>query len=142
MNNHLLRSTSVFIATMFGFSACDTPGEGAKYGAIIGAAAGGLHEGTIEGAAVGAAIGAATGALTGKIRQERRRARYEQEYPEDRYYNENRDQPRDASYPMAKYDRPGYVRSPYKPYHLIDVRGIPTGSEVVDPSCDRVFINP
>lgn len=127
---------------------CDTPGQGAKYGAIIGAAAGGLHTGSIKGAAAGAAVGAGTGALTGKIRQDRRRERYRDSYPEDRYYNEPEPDFRDPDINRGRYpigrrtDRSGFVRSPYPPNYLIDVRGIPRGAKVVDPSCNRVFINP
>ena len=38
--------------------------------------------------------------------------------------------------------RSGFVTSPYAPYNRIDVRGIPQGAQVVDPSCDRIFVNP
>ena len=38
--------------------------------------------------------------------------------------------------------RSGFVTSPYRPYNRIDVRGIPRGAQVVDPSCDRIFVNP
>ena len=34
------------------------------------------------------------------------------------------------------------VISPYYPYSRIDVRGIPRGAKVEDPSTHRIFINP
>ncbi|MEO8352803.1 MAG: hypothetical protein ABI680_13795, partial [Chthoniobacteraceae bacterium] len=50
---------------------------------------------------------------------------------------------RRGGYPMGnRTSRRGYVRSPYSPYNLIDVRGIPRGARVIDPSTDRIFINP
>jgi hypothetical protein len=149
----LLRPVCALLAVPFLFTACETPGEGAKHGAMIGAGIGALSEGTIRGAAIGAGIGAAAGALAGKIAKDERRQRYYEEYPEDYYYNHGyyesdgywrpRYESRRRDYP---YGRPtaryGYVRSPYRPYNLIDVRDIPEGAKVLDPSCDRVFINP
>jgi hypothetical protein len=118
---------------------CETPGQGAKNGAIIGGAVGALATGTLRGAVFGAAAGAATGALAGHINKEDRRARYEQEYPGDATYT---GEPYGAL-PYARLtDEPGFVRSPFAGRHLIDVRGIPHGARVVDPSSDRIFINP
>ncbi len=37
---------------------------------------------------------------------------------------------------------PGFVESPYYPYNIIDVRGIPRGATVLDPSTNNIFINP
>ena len=46
-------------------------------------------------------------------------------------------------YPMGRFtDRPGFVLSPYYPYNRIDVRDIPRGARVQDPSTGRIFINP
>jgi hypothetical protein len=46
-------------------------------------------------------------------------------------------------YPYARRTRhPGFVRSPYQPYVLVNVRGIPRYARVLDPSCGRIFINP
>jgi hypothetical protein len=140
MNKPRIVSVSLLLMTALIFSGCETPGEGAKHGAIIGAGVGALKEGSLRGAARGAAIGAATGALLGKIAKDRREERYNRDdevIVEERYY---RERPR---YPVARpTNRYGFVTSPYAPYHLIDVRGIPSGARVVDPSNDLVFINP
>jgi hypothetical protein len=149
----ILRSVCALLTVPFLFTACETPGEGAKHGAMIGAGIGALSEGNIQGAAAGAAIGAAAGALAGKIAKDERRRRYYDDYPEDYYYNrgyQDRDgywRPEQSSrrhdYPYGRPTaRRDYVRSPYRPHHLIDTRGIPRGAKVLDPSCDRVFINP
>ena len=115
----------------FGLTACETPGQTALLGAGIGAVAG-RH--TVR----NAAIGAGAGYLVGKIFQERRR--------DDPYYDDDRDEVyvgRPARrYPYARLtERRGFVVSPYSG-SVIDVRGIPRGERVVDPSTDRVFINP
>jgi len=110
-----------------GFSGCETPGQGAGTGAITGAIIGGIAGGNVRSAAIGAGAGAITGAVMGKIAQDERRAGYG--YPE--HYR--------VATP-SRYD--GYVISPYRPYSLVDVRGIRPGARVVDPASDRVFINP
>lgn len=38
------------------------------------------------------------------------------------------------------WEKPGYIRSPYAPYQLLDVRGIPNGSYLKDPQSGKVFI--
>ena len=120
------------------FTGCETPGQGAKYGAIAGAAVGAVAGGDIRSAAIGAGAGAATGALVGKARQEERRRHYPG-YEEDRAYGAGYA----VEYPVARRaSQPGYVISPYKPYAVVDVRGIRHGARVVDPVSNRVFINP
>ncbi len=103
-----------------------TPGQKALAGAAAGAAAGSLLTGRGRGALAGAAIGAGSGYLIGRLdeRADRRDAGY-YDYPEGR--------------PTARY---GLVVSPYYPYNTIDVRGIPHGAQVVDPSVNKVFVNP
>lgn len=118
------------------FSGCETSGENALAGAAAGAAIGGLLHGRGSDALRGAAIGAGAGYLIGKIVKRQRERRYyrDGEYVEGGYYDE---------LPYGRpTDRYGIVRSPYAPHNLIDVRGIPHGAQVLDPSCGRAFINP
>ncbi|HYR58492.1 MAG TPA: glycine zipper domain-containing protein [Chthoniobacteraceae bacterium] len=116
-----------FLSIAMLFSGCETPGQSALAGAATGAALGGIIGGRGRDALAGAAIGAGAGYLIGKVAQHERR------------YHEGEA----ADLPYAEpTDRYGFVTSPYRPYNLIDVRGIPHGAEVVDPSCGRAFINP
>ena len=137
---------SISLLTAFAFTGCETPGQSALTGAATGAAIGGLATGRGGGALVGAAIGAGTGYLVGKQVQAERREAYDAGYYEgrssdDRDYHEDREY-RDR-YPFGRpTDRPGFVISPYYPYSRIDVRGIPRGVKVEDPSTHRIFINP
>lgn len=121
------------------FSGCESSGHNAMAGAAAGAVIGGLLHGRGSDALRGAAIGAGAGYLIGKVvkheRHERQRRYYRDgEYVEGGYYDE------------LPYGRPtnryGFVTSPYEPFNLIDVRGIPHGAQVGDPSCERAFINP
>lgn len=128
-----LPAIAASLTLTFAFSGCETPGQNAMLGAGTGAAIGGLLHGSGHDAVKGAAIGAGAGYLLGKILQNDRRNHSYDEY--DSYS--------DRGYPVATpTNRPGFVTSPYRPYNLIDVRGIPGGAKVVDPSCQRVFINP
>jgi hypothetical protein len=120
----LIPAVSLSLVAVFAFSACETPGRTALAGAAAGAAVGGLVHGRGRDALTGAAIGAGAGYLIGKVAQHRREHRYG-EYPVGR-----------------RTGTRGIVESPYRPYNLIDVRGIPSGAEVIDPSVNRVFINP
>lgn len=129
---------SLGLLTAVTFSGCETSGGNAMLGAATGAAVGGLLHGRGSDALKGAAIGAGAGYLLGKVVRNERRAR-EERYYRERYYE---DGVRDR-YPVGRYtNRRGFVTSPFPPYHLIDVRGVPSGAQVLDPSCDRVFINP
>jgi hypothetical protein len=116
----------------FALSSCETPvGQGAAVGAVTGALIGGSgRHGDSGRAAAGAAIGAGVGALIGAAIQDDQR----------RYYEER--QPR-GGYPFG---RPagawGYVYSPYPPHRVVDVRGVPRGALVRDPSTGGVFRNP
>jgi membrane protein DedA with SNARE-associated domain len=121
---------SVLLASSF--TGCETPGQSALAGAATGAAIGGLLHGRGDQALAGAAIGAGAGYVLGKAAQHERRRGYEEAYYEDR-----------ERLPYAhQAGRAGYVRSPHYPYNTIDVRGIPHGGRVVDPSTGRAFINP
>lgn len=115
---------------MLALTSCESPGQGAATGAMVGGAVGGISQGTLRGAATGAAIGAGTGALIGLLVQEDRRYIPSQ-------YDEYGEIPK-----ATRTGTPGLVESPYRPYNLIDVRGIPRGARVLDPSTDGVFINP
>src|SRR5471030_1851415 len=86
-------------------TSCDTPtGQGAGIGA-----------------ATGAIIGAASGALIGAAVEQDEARRY--------------GPPPEGGYPVARFsDTPGLVISPYPPHRLVDVRGIPHGAMVRDPS--------
>ncbi|MEY2487917.1 MAG: Glycine zipper [Verrucomicrobiota bacterium] len=111
-------------------NSCDTPrGAGAGYGAAAGAIIGGAATGRVRGAAIGAAAGAATGALIGSAIQEDEARRTAPPPPE--------------GYPFGRRTgTPGLVRSPYPPHSLVDVRGIPPGEFVRDPSSGGIFRNP
>src|SRR5437773_32623 len=77
----------------------------------------------------GAGYGAAAGALIGSAIQE----------DQARYYG-----PAPAGgYPWAQWSgTPGVVVSPYPPHRLVDVRGIPHGALVRDPSSGGLFRRP
>jgi hypothetical protein len=109
---------------------CETAtGQGAAIGATSGAVIGGIASNSVRGAALGTAAGAAAGALIGAAIDADRA---------DSYGHRPR-----SGYPVAqRTDRYGYVISPYSPYYEIDVRGIPHGALVRDPSCDRLFVRP
>lgn len=50
---------------------------------------------------------------------------------------------RDIPYAIPVPNKPGFVTSPYAPKHgLVDVRGFPTGTEVIDPYTGKVFLTP
>lgn len=129
-----LLATSTTLLVAMGLTGCETPSDTALLGAASGAAIGGLLHGRADQALVGAAIGAGGGYLAGKVVQKERRRSYEEGYYQGRT-TEN--------YPVGRPSTSrGLVVSPYRPYNLVDVRGIPSGARVVDPSCNKVFINP
>lgn len=149
----LIPTISLALLGAFTFSGCETTGQSALAGAATGAAIGGLLHGRGDQALAGAAIGAASGALLGHVAKQQRERAYDEGYADARGYRDTRsyrdtrdyrdDRYYDRTYPVAtRTGRYGYVRSPYSPGNLIDVRDIPRGAKVVDPSCDRIFINP
>ncbi len=121
--------TSLALSAGF-LTSCDSPtGKGAAYGAGAGAIIGAAATGHVRGAAIGAAAGAATGALIGRAIQEDQAREYGP-MPE-------------GGYPWARPSgSPGLVVSPYPPHSLVDVRGIPHGALVRDPSSGGVFRRP
>lgn len=130
MNKKVFASISLVALTALILNSCDTPtGQGAGYGAAAGAIIGAAATGKVQGAAVGAAIGAASGALIGAAIEEDEARR---SYPPPR-----------GGYPFAaRTSSPGFVRSPYPPNRIVDVRGIPPEELVRDPSTGGVFRNP
>ncbi len=111
-------------------SSCETPtGQGAGFGAATGALIGAATTGTVRGAAIGAGIGAGTGALIGASIEADERGYYDGH--EVSYYPYGR-----------QIGRRGFLRSPYPPHSIVDVRGIPRGALVRDPATGRVFRRP
>lgn len=111
-------------------SSCDTPtGQGAGFGAATGAIIGGAATGNLRGAAIGAGIGAGTGALIGASIEADQNGYYEGH--EVGYY----------PYGRSTGTR-GLLRSPYPPHSIVDVRGVPRGALVRDPSSGRIFRRP
>ena len=50
---------------------------------------------------------------------------------------------RDIPYAIPVPNKPGFVTSPYAPKQgLVDVRGFPSGTEVIDPYSGKVFLTP
>ena len=140
----IIPAISIALISAFTFTGCETTGQSALAGAATGAAIGGLLHGRGDQALAGAAIGAASGALLGHVAKEQRERAYDEGYSDARGYSRDRDyRSYERSYPVGyRTGRYGLVRSPYGPRNLIDVSGIPRGAKVVDPSCDRIFINP
>ena len=124
----ILSFVGVPLIVSLGITGCETPGRTSLLGAGVGAA---TAAATGHSALRGAGIGAGAGYLVGRLAQHSRRRGYEEGYYENR-----------GSYRYARRLGDGFVRSPYYPYNTIDVRGIPRGARVVDPSTGRTFINP
>ena len=129
MKRHCIPAVSAALLTIFAFSSCETPvGQGAGFGAATGAIIGGAATGRVRGAAIGAGAGALAGALIGAAIQE----------DQARYYHAP-----PGGYPFAQpTGTPGYVYSPYGQHNIIDVRGVPPGALVRDPSTGGVFRKP
>jgi hypothetical protein len=51
----------------------------------------------------------------------------------------NRESSSAIPYASPVPDKPGFVYSPHNPKFLIDVRGVPPGTEVVDPNTSKLF---
>jgi hypothetical protein len=130
MKRKTLLITSALAFASLALTSCETPtGQGAGFGATAGAILGAATTGTVRGAANGAIIGALAGAIIGSTAELDERGYYE-------------GHPRDY-YPYARpTDTPGIVQSPYPPYALVNVRGIPHGALVHDSTSGRVFRKP
>ncbi len=128
MKKYFLPTVSAAILTSLALSSCETPvgqgaGIGAASGALIGAGAAGGR-----GAAIGAGAGLLAGALVGAAIQS----------DQERNYHAP-----PGGYPYARpAGTPGYVYSPYGQHNVIDVRGVPNGALVRDPSTGGVFRRP
>lgn len=132
MKKYFLPATAAVILISFGLTSCGTPpgyatGTGAAIGAASGALIGaGAHGG--HGAAIGLGAGLLAGALVGAAID----AENAKHYPAPR-----------GGYPYAEpTGTPGYVYSPYGNRNVIDVRGVPHGALVRDPSSNQIFRNP
>jgi len=128
MKSRMLSLVSASLLAGVALSGCETPGRTSLLGAGVGAAAAAA---TGHSALRGAAIGAGAGYVVGRLARRERERAYEEGYYEGR-----------GGSPYGRRLRGGFVRSPHYPYNTIDVRGIPRGARVVDPSTNRTFINP
>jgi hypothetical protein len=133
MNKYCLSTVSASFLVSFVLSSCETypPGQATGLGAGIGAASGALIGAGAaggRGAAIGAGAGLLAGALVGAA-VDADNARYYHAPP--------------GGYPFARRtSTPGYVYSPYPPHNIIDVRGVPPGELVRDPSTGGIFRKP
>lgn len=129
MKKYFLTAASAAILTAFALNSCETPtGQGAGFGAATGAIIGAAATGNVRGAALGAGAGALAGALVGAAIEEDQARNYHAP---------------PGGYPFAEpTDTPGYVISPYGRHNVIDVRGVPSGALVRDPSTGGVFRQP
>ena len=124
----ILLFSAVPLIAVLGLTGCETPGRTSLLGAGVGAAAAAA---TGHSPLRGAGIGAGAGYIVGRLAQHERRRGYDEGYYEGR-----------GRYPVGRRLGSGFVRSPHYPYNTIDVRGLPRGARVVDPSTGRTFINP
>ena len=133
MKKYFIPAVSAAVLLATGLSSCETPaGQGAGFGAVTGAATGALIGAAATGSGRGAAIGAGAGALAGAL--------VGAAIAEDQaqYYHAP-----PGGYPFGRpTETPGYVYSPYGPHNVIDVRGVPQGALVRDPSTNGIFRRP
>jgi hypothetical protein len=148
--NKLVPIVSVTLFLALAMTGCDTPGKSAGLGAAIGGAVGAVaSRGRPWGVLQGAAIGAGTGYMVGKVVQHDRRAE-DDEYAEDAPNGRGPEHGEGdfqvdsrTGLPVARpTHHDGFVISPYPPHNRIDVQGIASGAKVMDPSVNKVFINP
>lgn len=128
MKTNRISITSLMLIPILAFTSCESDtGTGALVGAGGGAALGGLlGGGRGSNVAAGAILGAGAGALAGHlIGRADGRGRYE-----------------GRQLPYGRSAGSGAVESPYRPYNLINVSGIPRGAVVEDPTNGRYFIRP
>ncbi|MDQ6654894.1 MAG: hypothetical protein M3Y80_03660 [Verrucomicrobiota bacterium] len=131
-----LAVVALALGSAFALNSCETAtGTGALIGAGTGAVIAGntgphgYYRNDSGRTLAGAAIGAGAGALIGAAIDANRAAEYGPEPSQ--------------GYPYARRSgTPGFVYSPYPPNRIVDVRGIPRGSLVRDPSSGGVFRKP
>jgi hypothetical protein len=122
MKKYFIPAASAALLLTMGLTSCETL-TGAAAGALIGGGAAGGR-----GAAIGAGAGALAGALIGAAVAE----------DQARYYHAP-----PGGYPYAeRTGTAGYVYSPYGNHNVIDVRGVPEGALVRDPSTGGIFRKP
>jgi hypothetical protein len=128
MKKYFVPIAAAAVLLSLGLTSCGTyPGYATGTGAAIGAASGALIGAGASGGR-GAAIGAGAGLLVGAA-IDADNAQYYHAPP--------------GGYPYANQTgTPGYVYSPYGNHNVIDVRGVPHGALVRDPSTSGVFRNP
>jgi hypothetical protein len=132
MKKYLLPAIAAAVLVSLGLTSCGTyPGYATGTGAAVGAASGaliGAGAGGGRGAAIGLGAGLLAGALVGAA-IDAENAKYYHAPP--------------GGYPYARHTgTPGYVYSPYGDHNVIDVRGVPSGALVKDPSTNGIFRNP
>lgn len=130
MKTTTIAVVSAITLSAFALNSCDTyVGQGAGIGAATGAVVGAAATGRVRGAAIGAGVGALAGALVGAAISEDEALRY--------------GPPPERGYPRARWGASmGYVTSPCAPHNTVDVRGIPPGALVRDPSSGCIFRRP
>ena len=127
--NNLLTISALTLSAL-AVTSCETPtGQGAGWGAATGAVLGAAATGDVRGAATGAVIGATTGAIIGASIEEDQAIRYGA-------------RPH-GGYPFGRRTQtPGFYQSPYPPYQIYNLRGIPHGAIVDDRVGGGYFRNP
>ena len=128
-----MKSFSAVAVAALGAMALNSCETATGTGALVGAGAGALvgrdgGYGSRGDTVAGAAIGAGVGALIGAAIDADRASEYGPEPS--------------GGYPYARRAGRGFVYSPYPPNRLVDVRGVPRGSLVRDPSTGGIFRKP
>ena len=132
MKKYFVPMLSASVLLSLWLTSCGTyPGYATGTGAAIGATSGALIGAGASGgrgAAIGAGAGLLAGALIGAAIDSDNARNYHAP---------------PGGYPYARSaGSPGYVYSPYGNHNVIDVRGVPPGSLVRDPSTGGIFRKP
>jgi hypothetical protein len=132
MKRYFMPAVVAAILLSIGLTSCGTyPGYATGTGAAIGGTSGaliGAGAGGGRGAAIGLGAGLLAGALVGAAIDAENAHNYHAP---------------PGGYPYAQpTGTPGYVYSPYGNHSVIDVRGVPPGAMVRDPSTGGIFRKP